>query len=335
MESALTLAAARPRDEKEALDKILISCQRPGLAAMAQYKYAKGGTDISGASIRLLEAIAQRWGNVSFGFYELARYASKNGTPGESVVEAFAWDLESNVPVRMQFTVEHAMRARGGTKTISDPREIYEWIANQAARRVRKCLEQVIPRDIVESALEECDRTLHASIKDPQEAARKMVTAFEEFGVTREQIEARIQRRIDAITVAQIIGLRKIYASIKDGMSEPADWFDAGKAEDKEQPAATAMDKAKDALRKQSAPPKPAPPKAPETPVQQPEQPTTDDGGPTKLDEYAIAVNDASQQHQLASIEKTAKADSELSAADKAKVAQWCLERRGELSNAK
>ena len=44
--------------------------------------------------------------------------------------------------------------------------------------------------------------------------------------ITRdEQIEARIQRHIDAITPALLIGLGKIYNSVKDGMSSAADWF--------------------------------------------------------------------------------------------------------------
>jgi hypothetical protein len=39
-------------------------------------------------------------------------------------------------------------------------------------------------------------------------------------------LEQRIQRKLESIMPAQIIGLRKIYNSIKDGMSKPADWFE-------------------------------------------------------------------------------------------------------------
>ena len=39
-------------------------------------------------------------------------------------------------------------------------------------------------------------------------------------------IEKRIQRRLDAIEAAQIVGLKRIYASLRDGMSEAKDWFD-------------------------------------------------------------------------------------------------------------
>ena len=56
---------------------------------------------------------------------------------------------------------------------------------------------------------------------------KKLVEAFTELGITAPQIEARIQRRLDAIRPAQVVMLRKIYTSLKDGMSEAADWFDA------------------------------------------------------------------------------------------------------------
>lgn len=50
---------------------------------------------------------------------------------------------------------------------------------------------------------------------------------FGEFGVTQASIEKRIQRRMDAITPALVVQLGKIYNSLKDGMSNAAEWFEA------------------------------------------------------------------------------------------------------------
>jgi hypothetical protein len=57
--------------------------------------------------------------------------------------------------------------------------------------------------------------------------SKKLVDAFAAYKVSKEQIEKRIQRRLDTITPAQLIQLRKIYNSLRDGMSGPADWFEA------------------------------------------------------------------------------------------------------------
>ena len=38
-------------------------------------------------------------------------------------------------------------------------------------------------------------------------------------------VEGRIQRKLESLTAAQFVGLRKIYNSIKDGMSSAKEWF--------------------------------------------------------------------------------------------------------------
>ena len=73
VQAALVIARQNPRDERASMDRILIACQRPGLANAAVYHYSRGGSDISGPSIRLAEAIAQSWGNLQFGIRELER----------------------------------------------------------------------------------------------------------------------------------------------------------------------------------------------------------------------------------------------------------------------
>jgi hypothetical protein len=212
IQAALTVAQARPRDEIRAIDRIKTACQRPRLAEDSQYEYSKGGSKISGASIRLLECIAGYWGNISFGFRELSNAG------GESTVEAFAWVKT--------FTVPHRIKSGGGYKPVVDPREVYELVANYAQRRVRACLENVIPRDVIEDAVDQCNRTLATKVDLSPDSIKAMVSKFKlDYGVTKDQIEIRLGRSIDSIAPAQFIAMRRIYTSLKDGMSEVKDWF--------------------------------------------------------------------------------------------------------------
>jgi hypothetical protein len=222
VQAAMLIAKRFPRNQAKATDRILIACQRPSLAEGALYTYAKGGTNITGPSIRLAEAIAQQWGNLQFGIRELEQRF------GESTVEAYAWDLETNTRQTKTFQVKHIRRTKArGNYTLDDPRDIYEMVANQGARRLRACILGVIPGDVVEAAQDQCEATLKAKADISPEAVKKMVEVFNSFGVSQAQIEARIQRNLDSITPAQIISLRKVYNSLKDGMSKPGDWFDA------------------------------------------------------------------------------------------------------------
>ncbi len=221
VQAALAIAKSFPRDRVAAVDRILNDCQRSGLAQVAIYQYARGGTSISGPTIRLAESLAQNWGNIQYGVRELSQ------ENGESTVEAFAWDVETNTRQTKIFQVPHVRYTKaGGAVKLIDPRDIYEAVANNGARRLRACILGVIPGDIVEAALQQCDLTLNTYADTSPEGIQKILKAFEKYGVSREALEKRIQCRIESIKPAQIVSLTKIGTSLKEGMSAPADWFE-------------------------------------------------------------------------------------------------------------
>ena len=248
--AAMQMAKLAPRDVVAARDRILNACTRPKLAEGACYTYNRGGTDVTGPSIRLAEMLAQNWGNMSFGIRELEQ---RNG---ESTCEAFAWDMETNARQTKVFQVPHIRHTRKGDTRLTDPRDIYELVANNGARRLRACILGIIPGDIVEEAVEACDKTMATRFEVTPERVRKMLDAFAQYGVTKEQIEARVQCHVDAIKPAQLANLGKIINSIKDGMSQAADWFEktAAKPDDD---AAKPKKSLRDAL-KVAQPPAPA-----------------------------------------------------------------------------
>jgi hypothetical protein len=224
VQAAMVIAKRFPRDPIAAMDRILQSCTRPTLADGALYSYSRGGSDVTGPSIRLAEVAAQAWGNMQFGIRELEQRG------GESTVEAFAWDVETNTRQVKVFQVPHERHTRSGKYKLTDPRDIYELVANNGARRLRACILGVIPGDVIEAAVRECERTLKASADTSPEGLKKLVGAFAEFGVTQAQIEKRIQCRLAAIRPAQVVQLKKVWASLRDGMSAPGDWFEGASA---------------------------------------------------------------------------------------------------------
>lgn len=219
------MAQQFPRDEIANTDKILNAFSRATLAEQSQYQFSRGGTDINGPSIRAAEAMAQKWGNMDQGFRERSRGIGADGVPF-SEVEAFCVDLESRTSKRLQFIVRHWRDTKQGGYKLKDERDIYELCANQAQRRVRACILSQIPGDVIDAAMAQANATLHAKADTSPEAIQKISAAFEPFGVTKEHIEKRIQRRLDAIQPAQVVTLKRIYASLRDGMSAPSEWFD-------------------------------------------------------------------------------------------------------------
>lgn len=220
VQAALMIARMNPRDQRVSMDRIINACTRPSLAESAIYSYPRGGQNVTGPSIRLAEAIAQQWGNMQFGIRELSSNSK------QSEVQAFAWDVETNVRREVTFTVPHIRYTRRGGQKLEDPRDVYEMVANQGARRLRACILAVIPGDVVEAAVMQCSKTLATTVDVSKEGIKKMVDTFKDkFGVTQEQIEEFFGCRAEAINGPQIVRLRGIYSSLKDGMSVPEDWF--------------------------------------------------------------------------------------------------------------
>lgn len=230
IQGQIVMAKKFPRDIVRARDRILVECQRLGVAQGAQYAYPKGGKMVTGASIRLAEVLARNWGNMSYGITEIDR------SQKESTMMAYAWDLETNVMSRQVFVVRHIIDKRDGGRDTSDEREVYELTANNGARRMRACILRIIPEDIVTEAESQCAKTIKAKIGDIAKRIPGLLSSFQEFGVSKIQIEKRIMHRIEALTDAEFMGLTAIYTSLRDGMSVPLDYFEAVEAEKQAEP---------------------------------------------------------------------------------------------------
>ncbi|WP_102274060.1 hypothetical protein [Cytobacillus massiliigabonensis] len=216
------MARQFPRNVFQSEQRILDACKRSSLAQTAVYRYPRGKQVVEGPSIRLAEVLAQNWGNLSFGVKELEQ------REGESVALAYAWDLETNVRQEKVFSVLHSRKANGKITKLTDPRDIYELVANNGARRVRSCILGIIPGDIVEAAVAECNKTLTGNNKGPlKDRIANALTAFKnQYKVTQEMIETRFGYNADAFTEVDYVDLIKIFNSLKDGMSKVEDWFE-------------------------------------------------------------------------------------------------------------
>ena len=222
VQAAMVIAKKFPRDDVESYNRIIQSCKRKSLAESAMYEYPRGGTKVTGPSIRLAESMAQNWGNLDFGITELEQ------RDGESQVMAYAWDLETNTRQVKIFSVPHVRSTKKGDVPLTDPRDIYEMVANQGARRLRSCILGIIPGDVVEAAVRECQKTLVSGNDKPLiDRVRDGIRLFEEkFSVTQEMIEKYIGCKCEAFSENDMIRLNNVYRSLRDGMASREQYFD-------------------------------------------------------------------------------------------------------------
>ncbi len=231
VQASLVIAKRFPRDEVDAERRILTSCKRYSFAERAFFSYPRGKDEsgkknvVKGPTIRMAEMLAQAWGNIDYGFTELDR------SEGRSIVESFAWDKETNTRSKRVVSVDLKLQFKnGGTKILTDPRDQYEMMANQAQRRTRSCILQIVPADIVEKAVQQCNKTLALGEKaEPLiDRVKRMVVVFSELSVTKEKIEKRLGHKIEETTPEEVVEMIGIYNGIKEGSTRREDWFDYG-----------------------------------------------------------------------------------------------------------
>lgn len=228
IQAALVMADARPRSVPKSLERIREAFRRPGLAEMGLYSYPKGGQRIEDLSIRSAEALAQCWGNMRVGTVEIDKRPEMGERSGESTLEAYAWDLETNMRTSRTFTTPHERYSKEhGVTRLSEQRDVYEVTANQASRRLRACILAAIPSDVVDVARQTIYETLRGDGTEPREnKIRAMKASFKrDFDVSLEQIEAWLGHNVAATTDHELVRLRGVFASLSDGFSGVAQHF--------------------------------------------------------------------------------------------------------------
>ena len=256
VQAAMVLSKQFPRDIADVVRRVKQTCSRKSIAEVAQYSYKRGSEEITGPTVYLLKAIAQEFGNISFGVRVLSTTPAFMGKPGESTVEAFAWDMERNVRETRNFTVKHWRDTRSGGYAIKEERDIYELIANMGSRRVRACLEGVIPADIQEFAVHVCNKALLDGNVDTPEFRTELLEGFAEFGVTQAMIEARLNKKFEAATPNQLLKLQRGLVAIRDGVTTAEEAFPELAAKKAEATASTGTSALKERLAKKADAPK-------------------------------------------------------------------------------
>lgn len=303
-QAGFIIAQRFPRDEERAHDKIMKACENVRLAEEAEFSFPKGGSTISGASIRLLEVVKQYWRNITSGIRELEVFDDR------TTMMAYCYDLETNAREERIFTVQHHIKLKGGgMKYLDDPRDLYELKFNMGSRRERACMEKIIPRHIIDEALEICRETCATKGAAPtEENIAKMVTAFAAMGVTQDMLELRQQKKLKAITGPEFRALRRIFKGLEDGVTTVEKVFGdstlkAPKEKDapaEEKPKTKAKKKKKKAAPKEEAqpeepkgepdPPEPSPSVSEDTPSPSPTKEEPNDANQVMSDKISEVV---------------------------------------------
>lgn len=223
--AAVQVAQACPRDVRSAVAEMRRACQQPRLAERAFFRYNRGDGMVTGPSIYLARELARCWGNFQAGVGELRR----DDEHGQSEMQAWAWDVQTNSRTSTTFIVPHARDLTGGKRRdLIALRDIYENNANNAARRLREMILGLLPQWFVEEAKDLCTATLQAGGGKPlDQRVREAVEVFAGVGVSRERLERRIGHPSSSWTPQDLATLSVIFRSLQRGEIRVEDEFAA------------------------------------------------------------------------------------------------------------
>lgn len=225
VQAAVIVAQQCPRSVPAAITAMEEACAQAELAGRAFFRFPRGGETVSGPSVYLARELARCWGNVQHGVTELAR----DDTHGQSEMQAWAWDVQTNTRSSSTFIVPHKRDTRSGAKELTDMRDIYENNANNGARRLREAIFSVLPAWYSARAQALCQATIENGGGKPL-AVRiaDAVKAFERHRVTPARIAAKFgHATVDELNATDVAQLGVIYDSLRQGTVTVDDEFPA------------------------------------------------------------------------------------------------------------
>lgn len=214
VQAAIVVAQQCPRNMQTVLAAMREACAQKGLAERAFYRYPRAGQTVTGPSIHFARELARCFGNVQYGIAELRR----DDEHGQSEVQAYAWDVQTNTRSTTVFVVPHKRDTKEGVKPLVDMRDVYENNANSGARRLREMILAILPAWFVEEAKERCAATLTDGGGLPMATrVANSISHFAALGVTADQLEQKLGRPSARWTEFDLAALAVTHRSLQRG----------------------------------------------------------------------------------------------------------------------
>ena len=241
LQAAYIMARQFPRDTDQSRNRILNACKRTAFAEQVEFQKPVGGRTITGPSIRFAEVALKEWGNIQ------TETAVVYEDDDVRRVKVFCSDMETNVVFSKEVVIKKTVERKNaqGREVVGERVNTYgkqvfvvkttdDELHNKEAALISKAIRneglRLIPKDIIDEALETARETRQAGDKkDPDAAKKKVLDAFADIGVQPKDIKEYLGHSVEQITPKELDDLKGMYRAIKDG---EASWSDyVGKPE--------------------------------------------------------------------------------------------------------
>lgn len=233
------LAKQFPRDLDQVRVDLLKECRRPGFAETARYNKPIG-RGVKGFSIGFARAAQRCMGHLDDSPQVIWE------DPYKRVSRASVVDWENNVTHSRDIVVEKTVersRLRDGEVALSSrtnskgettftraatEEEMMGKQFNWESRALRNCILAHIPGDILDEALAVIEETKRTSAKEDPDGTRKRVAdGFAVLGIMPAALKQYLGHDLASCTPAELIQLREVWNTLKQGEATWADFMEA------------------------------------------------------------------------------------------------------------
>jgi hypothetical protein len=238
---ALIISARKwPRDEDVFREKVLKTCRRPGFANTALYhkpvgrkKNAQGQWEEAFAidwTIGSIQTMLQHFGNVRV----VARITFEDSDQALLTVQVL--DLERNIGYSTDAMLDKLIerkevkagrKARGMRENsfgdtvflVEATRDEFRNVVGaERSKLIRDNGKRLLPRDILDEARLEVDRTLaNETAKDPDAMKKKVLDGFASIGISAALLKEYLDRPLETLTAKDFTDLRALFNGLKEG----------------------------------------------------------------------------------------------------------------------
>lgn len=230
VQGAIIVARRFPRNEDQAYQSLMKSCQRSSFAEKVEYSYPRGKKKneqtgqwedniISGPSVYLSREMIRLWGNAQVGT-EIIR-----DDEDSRHIRSFCWDVETNFRKFAESTFRKLVQRKNSVTKLTewvrpDERDLRELSNKQSAITERNSTLQVLPFDYVEDARAAARETLtKGAAQDPEGTRKRLLTAFGGMNVTADQLEEYLGHPVAQCSPTTLVELRKLYTALNEGQT--------------------------------------------------------------------------------------------------------------------
>lgn len=185
------------------------------------YRFPAGGKHVEGASVWLMDALAAEYGGLKVQIAIVDTYR----TPGDDTERVvMAATVIDGIKITQMIRQMEYILAAPPAKFGKDAEQAARWRSMQlnsaASKTVRTTIEHALPAWYVSAGLKAAKAAFSDNILKNTtlaEVIAKLADAYEEMGITLEELSLHQKRDAKAWTTAQIVDLRDLYKSLKNG----------------------------------------------------------------------------------------------------------------------